>query len=79
MVLGGGGGGASVFVSARTQRRTFGQSGYIADSVATTRVYLAAGLQKPLLLEGPAGSGGQNLREIALALEAGAQGTTMKQ
>ena len=32
-------------------------SGYIADSVATTTVYLAAKLQKPLLLEGPAGSG----------------------
>lgn len=32
-------------------------SGYVADSVATTTVYLAARLQKPLLLEGPAGSG----------------------
>jgi MoxR-like ATPase len=32
-------------------------SGYIADSVATTTVYLAARLQKSLLLEGPAGSG----------------------
>ena len=32
-------------------------SGYIADSVATTTVYLAARLQKPMLLEGPAGSG----------------------
>ena len=32
-------------------------SGYIADSVATTTVYLAGRLQKPLLLEGPAGSG----------------------
>ena len=32
-------------------------SAYIADSVATTTVYLAARLQKPLLLEGPAGSG----------------------
>ena len=32
-------------------------SGYIADSVATTTVYLAVRLQKPLLLEGPAGSG----------------------
>lgn len=31
--------------------------GYIADSVATTTVYLAAKLHKPLLLEGPAGSG----------------------
>jgi MoxR-like ATPase len=32
-------------------------TGYIADSVATTTVYLAAMLHKPLLLEGPAGSG----------------------
>ena len=32
-------------------------SGYIADSIATTTVYVAARLRKPLLLEGPAGSG----------------------
>ncbi|HLZ39779.1 MAG TPA: MoxR family ATPase [Candidatus Sulfotelmatobacter sp.] len=32
-------------------------SWYIADSIATTTVYLAARLRKPLLLEGPAGSG----------------------
>ena len=32
-------------------------TGYIADSIATTTVYLAARLQKSLLLEGPAGSG----------------------
>jgi MoxR-like ATPase len=32
-------------------------TGYIADTVATTTVYLAAQLRKPLLLEGPAGSG----------------------
>ena len=32
-------------------------TGYVADSIATTTVYLAARLQKPLLLEGPAGSG----------------------
>jgi hypothetical protein len=32
-------------------------TGYISDSIATTTVYLAARLQKPLLLEGPAGSG----------------------
>jgi hypothetical protein len=32
-------------------------TGYIADSVAATTVFLAARLQKPLLLEGPAGSG----------------------
>ncbi len=32
-------------------------TGYIADPIATTTVYLAAKLHKPLLLEGPAGSG----------------------
>lgn len=32
-------------------------SGYIADSIATTTVFLAAKLNKPVLLEGPAGSG----------------------
>src|ERR1700747_2546898 len=32
-------------------------SGYIADSIATTTVFLAAKLHKPVLLEGPAGSG----------------------
>ena len=32
-------------------------TGYIADSVATTTVFLSAKLHKPLLLEGPAGSG----------------------
>jgi MoxR-like ATPase len=32
-------------------------SGYIVDSVTTTAVYLAVTLHKPVLLEGPAGSG----------------------
>ncbi|MGA7448002.1 MAG: MoxR family ATPase [Terriglobales bacterium] len=32
-------------------------TGYIADSVTSTTVYLAAKLHKPMLLEGPAGSG----------------------
>ena len=32
-------------------------TGYIADSVASTTVYMAAKLHKPMLLEGPAGSG----------------------
>jgi SpoVK/Ycf46/Vps4 family AAA+-type ATPase len=32
-------------------------TGYIADSIVTTTVFLAAELRKPLLLEGPAGSG----------------------
>src|SRR5438270_12782029 len=33
------------------------RAGYIADPVATMTVYLSARLHKPLLLEGPAGSG----------------------
>src|SRR3984893_11233717 len=32
-------------------------TGYLADSIVHTTVYLAARLHKPLLLEGPAGSG----------------------
>jgi len=35
-------------------------TGYIADSIATTTVYLAARLQKPLLLEGPAAAAKPN-------------------
>lgn len=46
-------------------------TGYIADSVATTTVYLAAKLHKPLLLEGPAGSGNTQLA-YAVAEAAGA-------
>src|SRR5882724_11597601 len=49
-------------------------TGYIADSIATTTVYLAARLQKPLLLEGPAGSG---KTQLAYAV-AGAAGTTVE-
>jgi len=49
-------------------------TGYIADSVATTTVYLAARLQKPLLLEGPAGSG---KTQLAYAV-AGAAGTSVE-
>jgi MoxR-like ATPase len=46
-----------VFLSLQELEGGLRASGYIADSVATTTVYLAARLQKPLLLEGPAGSG----------------------
>src|SRR5437660_214140 len=46
-----------VFSSLEEVSERLRSTGYIADSVATTTVYLAARLQKPLLLEGPAGSG----------------------
>jgi MoxR-like ATPase len=45
-------------------------SGYIADSVATTTVYLADNLHKPVLLEGPAGSG---KTQLAYAIAAAAE------
>ena len=46
-----------MFTSLEEVSRRLRSTGYIADSVAVTTVYLAARLQKPLLLEGPAGSG----------------------
>jgi MoxR-like ATPase len=50
-------GGSEMFSSLRELEERLRASGYIADSIATTTVYLAARLHKPLLLEGPAGSG----------------------
>jgi len=49
-------------------------AGYIADSIAITTVFLASRLKKPLLLEGPAGSG---KTQIAYAV-ARAAGTTVE-
>ncbi len=46
-----------MFASLQEVSERLRSTGYIADSIATTTVYLAARLQKPLLLEGPAGSG----------------------
>jgi MoxR-like ATPase len=46
-----------VFSSLEEVGQRLRATGYIADSIAATTVYLAARLQKPLLLEGPAGSG----------------------
>jgi MoxR-like ATPase len=47
----------TVFSSLEEVSQQLRATGYITDSVAATTVYLAARLQKPLLLEGPAGSG----------------------
>jgi MoxR-like ATPase len=45
-------------------------SGYFVDAVMTQVVFLAAMLQKPLLLEGPAGSG---KTQLALSVAAAAR------
>ena len=46
-----------MFSSLGQLSETLRATGYIADSIATTTVFLAAKLHKPVLLEGPAGSG----------------------
>ncbi len=46
-----------MFTSLKDARHGLNATGYITDSIATTTVYLAAPLHKPLLVEGPAGSG----------------------
>src|ERR1700730_15963615 len=63
-----------MFLSLQDVEAGLRSTGYIADSIATTTVYLAARLQKPLLLEGPAGSG---KTQLAYAV-AGAAGTTVE-
>jgi DNA polymerase III delta prime subunit len=63
-----------VFSSLEEVTERLRSTGYIADSIATTTVYLAARLQKPLLLEGPAGSG---KTQLAYAV-ADAAGTTVE-
>jgi len=47
----------TVFSSLEEVGQRLRATGYITDLVAATTVYLAARLRKPLLLEGPAGSG----------------------
>jgi len=46
-----------MFQSPEDTSKRLRSTGYLADPVATITVYLAAQLHKPLLLEGPAGSG----------------------
>lgn len=49
--------GRTMFQSPEETSKRLRSTGYLADPVATITVYLAAQLHKPLLLEGPAGSG----------------------
>jgi MoxR-like ATPase len=63
---------ANVFSSFEEVERGLRGSGYIADLVTTMTVYLAANLHKPLLLEGPAGSG---KTQLAYAVAAAATTT----
>src|SRR5947199_10623236 len=46
-----------MFASLEELEHGLRKTGYIADSILHTTVYLAGKLHKPLLVEGPAGSG----------------------
>lgn len=62
---------ALLFSSAEELANRLRASGYIADSVTVSTVYLAGNLHKPVLLEGVAGSGKTQLAyAVATALEA---------
>jgi MoxR-like ATPase len=51
------GDGETVFLSVEDVKTGLLRTGYITDEVTATTVYLAAKLNKPILLEGPPGSG----------------------
>ena len=61
-----------MFESSEQVHHALSEVGYLTDSVTATAVYLAAKLKKPLLLEGPAGSGKTEL-SYAVARAAGTQ------
>jgi MoxR-like ATPase len=63
-------GGITVFSSPEQLHEALLTTGYIADSVSVTTLFVATKLRKPLLLEGPAGSGKTQLA-YALAAAAG--------
>jgi MoxR-like ATPase len=62
----------TVFASPEDVRARLAATGYLTDAAIATTVYLADALGKPLLVEGPAGTGKTELaKAVASAAEAG--------
>ncbi len=62
----------SWFASPEDAGRRLGEAGYLADAATATTAYLVGALEKPLLVEGPAGVGKTELAK-AVARATGAR------
>lgn len=61
-------GSTEALVSAAQVRQALAEQGYLSDAATANIVYIAAALQKPVLVEGPAGTGKTELAKAVAAM-----------
>ncbi|WAH97700.1 AAA family ATPase [Arthrobacter sp. MMS18-M83] len=61
-------GSTEALVSAGQVRQALAEQGYLSDAATANIVYIAAALQKPVLVEGPAGTGKTELAKAVAAM-----------